>query len=90
MVTVGIRELAERASAVVANVERTGQPTLITRRGQPVAVLITVNEDDFYDYVLAHAPEYVRGMREAEAEIVSGVRGIPLNEALAEMSHHSA
>ncbi len=90
MSTVGVRELAQHASAVVADVEKTGQPTLVTRRGRPVAVLLPVNEDDFYDYVLARAPEYVRDMREADAAIARGELGRPLDEVLSELDVEDA
>jgi prevent-host-death family protein len=87
MDSIGVRELAERASAVIAEVERSGEPALVTRRGRPVAAVVPIDIDDLHDFVLAHAPEYVRGRREAEAEIARGVRGVALEEALAELDH---
>ena len=88
--TVGVRDLGQRASAVVADVEKTGRPTLVTRHGRPVAVLLPVNEDDFYDYVLAQAPEYVHDMREADAAIERGELGKPLDDVLAELDAEGA
>lgn len=88
MDTVGIRELADRASAVVGDVERTGQPVIVTNRGRPVAVVSAIDEDALYDYVLAHAPEYVRDMREAEASYTQGTSDSrPLHEVLAELDN---
>jgi prevent-host-death family protein len=87
MESIGVRELAERASAVVAEVERSGEPALVTRRGRPVAAVVPIDIDDLRDFVLAHAPEFVRGRREAEAELARGVRGVALEEALAELDH---
>jgi prevent-host-death family protein len=86
MDTVGIRELADRASAVITEVERTGHPVIVTNRGRPVAVVSAIDEDAFYDYVLAHAPEYVRDMRAAEARYAQGKsESRPLDEVLAEL-----
>ncbi len=90
MGTVGVRDLGQRASAVVADVEKTRQPTLVTRHGRPVAVLMPIDENDFYDYVLAHAPEYVRDMREADVAIDRGERGRPLDEVLVELDAEGA
>lgn len=87
MDTVGIRELAERASAVVSEVQRTGHPVIVTNRGRPVAVVSAIDEDAFYDYVLAHAPEYVRDMRETEDRYARGESDSrPLHEVLAELA----
>ena len=88
--TVGVRDLGQRASAVIADVEKTGQPTLVTRHGRPVAVLLPINEDDFYDYVLARAPEYVHDMREADAAIERGEIGKPLDQVLGELDTEGA
>jgi prevent-host-death family protein len=88
--TVGIRELADRASAVVSEVERTGEPAFVTRRGRPVAVVLPINEDDLLDFVLAHAPEYVRDMREADEAIERGEHGASLDDVLAALDRESA
>lgn len=91
MDAVGIRELAERASAVVSEVERTGHPVLLTRRGRPVAVVIAIDEDALYDHVLAHAPEYVRDMREVEERYARGESdSLPLDEVLADLGEQDA
>ena len=85
MATVGIRELANHASAVVDEVNRTGRPALVTKNGRPVAVLAAIDEEDLLDHVLSNAPEYVRSMRTAEREIARGERGRPLEEVLGEL-----
>ena len=90
MTAVGIRDLADRASAVVAEVEHSGAPVFITRRGRPVAVVLPISEDDLYDYVLANAPEYVRDMRGADERIARGEPGRPLEDVLAELDRESA
>lgn len=83
--SVGIRELAERASAVVSEVTDSGRPMLVTRRGQPVAAVVPVDEDELLDYVLAHSPEYVADMRTADNTIAAGERGRPMEEIFAEI-----
>ena len=86
MKTVGIRDLAERASGIVSDVEHTGRPVLITNRGRPVAVVSAIDEEAFYDYVLATAPEFVRERKAAEDEYAAGASSTrPLDEALADL-----
>lgn len=69
---VGIRELANNASAVVDEVARSGRPALVTRHGKPVAAVVPVDEDDLLDWVLDNAPEYVRSMQEADEDLAAG------------------
>lgn len=86
MDTVGVRELAERASAIVGNVIDSGQPVLVTKRGHPVAVVSAIDQDALHDYILAYTPEYTEDMRSAEREHAHGERhGQPLNEVIAEL-----
>jgi prevent-host-death family protein len=42
--TISIRQLHKHASAVLAEVERVGEPVLITRAGAPIAVLTPLTE----------------------------------------------
>jgi len=65
---VGVRDLANRASTVLDELEQGGQPVIVTRRGRPVAVLSAIDADEFYDYVPAHSPEFVTGRKAAEEE----------------------
>jgi prevent-host-death family protein len=62
MTSVGIRQLAANVSAFVADVNRTGQPTLVTRHGEPVAALVPIA--DLKDLLLARAS---RDAAEAQA-----------------------
>lgn len=41
--------------------------------------------EEFYDYVLAHGPEFVRGRQEADDAIARGELGAPLANVLAEL-----
>ncbi len=85
MQTVGVRDLVNRASALLDELEHGGQPIIVTRRGQPIAVLSAIDAEGFYDYVLAHAPEFVRGRQEADDAIARGELGVPLADVLAEL-----
>ena len=85
MVTVGIRELANNASAVVDEVARSGRPALVTKNGKPVAALVAVDEEDLLDYVLENSPEFVRSISLAQAEIERGDRGRDLETVLTEL-----
>jgi len=49
-----------------------GQPVIVTRCGQPVAVLSAIDAEQFYDHVLAHAPEFVTGRKAAPRRTLSG------------------
>lgn len=80
-----VRDLATRVSAVLDELEQGGQPVIVTRRGQPVAVLSAIDTEELYDYVLAHAPEFVRGRQEADKAIDRGEAGAPLADVVAEL-----
>ncbi len=85
METVGVRDLANRASAVLDELEQGGQPVIVTRRGRPIAVLSAIDADEFYDYVLAHAPSFVAGRKAAEERFARGEYGEPLDDVIAEL-----
>ena len=72
MSTVGVRELARRASAIIDEIATKKEPVLITRRGRPVAYVLPVDSEQFEEFVLANAPEFIAGMEEADAELRTG------------------
>ncbi len=45
----------------------------------------TINVEEFYDYVLAHAPEFARGRQEADEATARGELGKPLTEVAADL-----
>jgi prevent-host-death family protein len=65
--TVGIRELARNVSGIVAEVTRTGLPAVVTKHGQPVAVVMPIQDADLGDDVLARATSYVAELDEHES-----------------------
>lgn len=72
MSTVGVRELARRASAIIDEIATKKEPALITRRGRPVAYVLPVDSEQFEEFVLANAPEFIAGMEEADVELRAG------------------
>lgn len=88
MTTVGIRDLARRASAIVRDVRETGQPTIVTDRGRPVGVLYPIDPGALEDFVLANAPEFVTSMREADEDLAAG-RALSLDAVLADLEKTS-
>ncbi len=72
MTTVSIRDLQRNPSDVVGAVERSGRPAIVTRNGKPVAAIMAVDEEALEDFVLANAPEFVKAMRKADAELAAG------------------
>jgi prevent-host-death family protein len=72
MSTIGVRDLARHASAIINEIEQKKEPALITRRGRPVVYMLPFDSDEFEDFVLAHAPAFVEGMAVADAELAAG------------------
>jgi PHD/YefM family antitoxin component YafN of YafNO toxin-antitoxin module len=72
MSTIGVRELARHASSIINDIEQKKEPALVTRRGRPVVYMLPVDSDEFEDFVLAHAPQFVDGMAAADAELAAG------------------
>jgi PHD/YefM family antitoxin component YafN of YafNO toxin-antitoxin module len=72
MSTIGVRELARHASSIINDIEQNKEPALVTRRGRPVIYMLPVDSEEFEDFVLAHAPQFVDGMAAANAELAAG------------------
>ena len=72
MASVGIRELQRDTSGVVGRVARTGRPTFVTNRGEPVAAVVPIDPEALEDFVLANAPSFVRALRDADRDLVEG------------------
>jgi prevent-host-death family protein len=70
--TIGVRELAKHTSAVINDIEQGKEPVLVTRRGRPVVYMLPVDSEEFEDFVIAHAPQFVEGMARANAELAAG------------------
>jgi prevent-host-death family protein len=72
MASIGLRELGRSLSAVVREVRESGEPTVITERGRPVALISPIDEDALEDFILANAPAFVAGMASADEELRKG------------------
>ncbi len=66
---IGIKELKNSASRVIAEVEA-GERVVVTKRGRPAAVIMSMQ--DVEDFVLAHAEEYVEMRLKARAAYAAG------------------
>ena len=77
-----IRRLS--AIMLVVATTRTGRPAIVTRHGRPVTALVGLDPDELEDYVLAHAPEFVRATRAADADLRAG-RARAADEVFAEL-----
>lgn len=84
MPTISIRDLGRRPSQVIDEVVRTGRPAIVTRYGRPVTAIVAVDPDELEDFVLAHAPAFVRSMRTADADLRAG-RTRPASEVFDEL-----
>jgi prevent-host-death family protein len=84
MPTISIRDLGRRPSQVIDEVVRTGRPAIVTRHGRPVTAMVAIDPDELEDYVLAHAPEFVRSTRGADADFRAG-RVRPADEVFADL-----
>jgi PHD/YefM family antitoxin component YafN of YafNO toxin-antitoxin module len=84
MSTIGVRELARHASAIINDIEQKREPALITRRGRPVVYMLPVESEEFEDFVLTHAPQFIEGMAAADAELAAG-ETVSLTDVRAEL-----
>jgi PHD/YefM family antitoxin component YafN of YafNO toxin-antitoxin module len=77
-------ELARHASSIINDIEQNKEPTLVTRRGRPVVYMLPVDSEEFEDFVLTHAPQFVDGMAAADVELATG-ETVSLAEVRAEL-----
>lgn len=69
---VGVRELKNRATEIVRQVEESGSAVVVTRHGRPTALILPIDSPEAEGYVLAHAPEIVASLRQARADLREG------------------
>src|SRR6266508_2293137 len=89
MAAVNVRELARNTSKVIDDVERSKRPAIITRSGRPVAAVVPIDFDALEDWILANAPVFVEGMRQADEEFRRG-ETISMDDLFARMEKKSA
>jgi len=76
MAEIGIKQLKNTASRVIDDVEA-GERVVVTRRGKPAAVIMSIEEAE--DFVLAHAEDFVR-MRLAGRRDHRAGKSVPLKD----------
>lgn len=69
---IGIRDLKNRATEILRTMSETGAAVVVTRHGRPTALILPIESAEAEDYVLAHAPEIVSSLREAESDLRTG------------------
>jgi hypothetical protein len=60
---------------------------VITDRGRPVGLLFPTDPDEFEDFVLQHAPEFIRAREDAARELAEG-RVRRIGDVAAELEAH--
>jgi len=71
-VTVSVRDLQNRASAVLREVTESGRARIVTNRGRPVAILAPIDADELGDWALVQAQGSMDAMLEAERDLAAG------------------
>src|SRR5436305_12677987 len=66
MAVVKMRDLMRRPKPVFAELEKTGEPVLVTRNGEAIAALFPVNPQEAAETALAALPEFAESRRRAE------------------------
>lgn len=69
---IGIRDFKNRATEILRDISEKGSAVVITRHGRPTALILPIGSPEAEDYVLAHAPEIVSSLREAETDLREG------------------
>lgn len=72
MAIIGMRDLARRTSDVIADVQRTRVPAIVTKRGRPAVAIVPIDTDSYEDFLLAHLPQVDEWIKEAEADFKAG------------------
>lgn len=69
---IGVRELKNRATEILRSLSQRRRGLVITRYGKPAALILPIDSPEAEDYVLSHALEIVKSLREAEDDLASG------------------
>ncbi len=88
MPVIGLRRLSRETRDVVKEMEDTGEPVIVARRGEPVAVLLPATPERLADAAMAISPELRSGFDEADAELAEG-KTRPFDEVMAEIRGES-
>lgn len=72
MPVVGLRDLSRNTREVVEQLEKDGEPVVVTRHGKPIAMLKSVAEEQVAALSLAAVPENRESRNRAAKEIAAG------------------
>ncbi len=64
--TIQASDLRSGLKDALAHVKKTKQPLVITERGLPTSVLVSI--DEYEDYLSAHDPELIASIKKARSE----------------------
>ncbi|MBI4311148.1 MAG: type II toxin-antitoxin system Phd/YefM family antitoxin [Chloroflexi bacterium] len=77
MKTVSLTEMKAHLSAYVKEAEES--PVMLTRNGKPVAMLVSIEDQDNWDDALVESPQFQAILDKARQEFAEG-KGIPHDE----------
>ncbi len=90
MPVVGLRELSRDTRQVIEQLQKDGEPVIVTRHGKAVASLTPISdEQQAAALALAVVPEYTRSRDEGE-EAIAAREGKPASQLLAELDAEDA
>jgi hypothetical protein len=69
---ISIRELSRGAGPILRSLSKARRPAVITDRGRPVGLLFPTDPDEFEDFVLEHAPDFIRARQDAARDLAAG------------------
>ncbi|HEY7932432.1 MAG TPA: type II toxin-antitoxin system Phd/YefM family antitoxin [Solirubrobacteraceae bacterium] len=72
MATVTVRDLSRNTSSIISDVVKTQKPTIVTKHGAPVVVVMAINPGDLEDLVLSKAPQFLQDYKDAEDDARNG------------------
>jgi prevent-host-death family protein len=72
MAFIGVRELSRAVSKVLTDLQRNGEPVIITKQGRPVAALVAVDQERLEDLVLAASPAAAQRRSKADEDLETG------------------
>ena len=86
MSTITQRELSNHTGKVLDELPTSGR-AFVTRHGKPVAVILPIDAEVLYDYVLANVPDYLQAMTEVDSKLAAGeeLEGMSADELEAEL-----
>ena len=75
-----IADLKNKTSELVRSAGE-GKPVVITKRGQPTAVLMHMSEDELEDWIIENSPKVREELDRLYAQCLEGA-GVPIEELL--------